>query len=726
MQSAHRNFLNIIFLLIFLSFAACSSGEKIQSENPKPESAQSEYDTVKAKRFDTGKMWTFEDAPLNYFEEEYNFSPSEEWLEDARMSALKFASWCSASFVSQDGLIMTNHHCVDFIIPKIEREGEDISETGFYAETLEDERKVAGVYVDQLVRVEDITAQIKAAEEGGIAVSEKIAEIEENYSEETGLICKVQPLYEGAKYSLYCYKRYDDIRAVFIVEYNVGFFGGNPDNFSYPRYNLDAAFMRAYDENGEPLKTDHYFEWSEDGADEGELLFVIGNPGSTERLKTMAQYEYLRDVDYNNASFILNGMMNIYQTMVDKYPERKKEFEGKLIYTGNSAEVYKGLVEALNDPYLMARKKDFEDELKKQINADPELQEKFGHIWSSMNELKSEQRKYGKRLAAYNYSSSSMPVYFSLADELIKLAKQKGMPESARMEEYKNEDLDSTIADIYPAKIDEEVEKLKLALRADYIIMNLGKEDPIVQKMFGGRTGMKAAEYALDNSLVASKEKLKDLASKNSEEILNSGDPFIYFIQQTSNDWREYKSRIEEIENSEKSLENELGRAVYAIYGTSIPPDATFTLRINDGKMKGYNYNGTFAIPKTTIYGIYDRYFGSDGEFPWDLPEKWVNYPEDFDLTTTFNFVSTNDIVGGNSGSPVINKNQEIVGLAFDGNIESLPGSFLYSSEANRMVSVASSGILEIVSKIYKAERLAGELKAGKIVETAKEEVEQE
>jgi V8-like Glu-specific endopeptidase len=701
--------------------AGCSSQTSITTQSNK---VWSKYDTVTAKRFDTGKMWTFEDAPLDYFEKKYNFRPSEEWLSQVRMSALKFATWCTSSFVSEDGLIMTNHHCVDFVTDQIQQENENIKKNGFYAETLEDERPVSRVFVDQLVLIEDVTDEVIEVIESGKTDQEKIefkqnkiSEIEKLYSEESGLRCIVVSLYNGGKYSLYGYKRYTEVRAVFITESEVGLYGGDPDNFTYPRYNLDCAFLRVYDDDGNPLKTENYFKWSPEGAQLGEPLFVVGNPASTKRLKTIAQLEYYKDISYRNNAFVLNGLYNIYQEMMDEAPERKAEFENIFFMISNSAKAVSGQYKGLLDQYLMARKMDFEKKFKAAVMSDPNLKEMYGHLWDAIATARNEFRKYTPTISAYSLNPMITSEYFMIAGSLVDLAKELELPEEQRSDQYKENQLSETIESLFPDNFDELLNRKKLKLQADFITMNLGKDNPLVKKMFGGNDGDKAVLYVLDHSSITNKKDLVELANKGSNAVLNSDDPFIYFMLNTQEQLANYQSIAEEIGKTEDVLEDELGQALFAVYGTSIPPDATFTLRIGDGVMMGYEYNGTEAPTFTTFYGLYDRYYSHKKEYPWDLPEKWLNPSEDFDLETPINFVTTHDIIGGSSGSAVINKNGEIVGLAFDGNIESLPGDFIYTTKANRMVAVASQGMLEALGEIYKARRLTKELEMGKIPE---------
>ena len=545
-------------------------------------------DTVKAQKFDNGKMWTFDFPPLDYFQSEYGFRPTQEWLDNVRMSALRFADYCSASFVSEDGLIMTNHHCGRESVSQVEKEGEDLKKDGFTAMKIEDERKVPGLFVDQLIKIIDVTKEIQSAIDKGKDIEEKddfkfkkTTEIESRYKEGTSVVCQVVSLYNGGVYSAYVYKRYNDVRLVFAPEDNAGFFGGDPDNFTYPRYTLDCTFFRAYDEAGNPLKAKNFFRWSSNGAAPGEPIFVVGNPGSTSRLLTVSQLEFKRDItDPLILNYINNFVDSLYKVIAAN-PDKEKELNNELFNYTNSQKVYKGTLKGLNDGVLMARKKDFEKKFIQAVNGNEKLKAKYGNVWNDISELVKQKRE----------------IY----------------------EKNKNGDF-----------------------RTLY-------------------------------------RKLQELGTKE-----------------------EYYNQI-------------LGRAIYDVYGTKIPPDATFTLRISDGVIKSYDYNGTMAPPNTTFYGMLDRYFSFEKKYPWDLHQRWLNPPAEFDFGTPLNFISTNDIIGGNSGSPMINKNSEIVGLIFDGNIESMPGEFIYSSDVPTTVSVDSRGLLEAINDMYNLKRIGSELVNGKI-----------
>ncbi|QQS36765.1 MAG: S46 family peptidase [Ignavibacteriales bacterium] len=691
-------------------------------------------DTVKAGKFDTGRMWTFEFPPLDYFEDEYNFRPTDEWLDNVRMAALRFANYCSASFISADGLVMTNHHCGRTSITQVNKEGEDLHTNGFIAATLEEERPVPGLYVDQLVLIKDVTEEVhnaidKGADDAERAANEKsiITEIQNREKDKSGLKISVVKLFNGGKYSLYGYKTYNDVRLVFAPETQLGFFGGDPDNFTYPRYNMDCTFFRVYDEEGKPLKTEHYFKWSPNGAAPGEAVFVVGNPGSTARLNTVAQLEYQRDYQYPATLNLLNDLVAIYSQLMEESPDKKEELQDQVFSFANSQKAYGGILKGLRDPVLMQKKRDFENQFKEAVFNNEELNEKYGMVWENIESTRGEMREISNEYGAINLNKFTSSGYFFTAQSIVDLAEQLMLPEEERSVAYKDGELETTIETMIPEDFDPHLNHLMLVKQIDRMIGLLGMDHPLVEKMTEGRRGKEAADFMLANSSITSIQGIKSLIDKGPEEVLNSEDPFIYFIVNTKDRKVELQSYVKEIAAREGTYTQLLGRALFEVYGTSIPPDATFTLRISDGVVVGFPYNGTYAPPITTFHGMYDRYYGFGKEFPWSLPERWQNPPAEFDLGTPFNFVSTNDIIGGNSGSPVINKDAQIVGLAFDGNIESLPGNFIFTTEENRTVSVHSAGMFEAIQDLYKNKRLSEELKSGNIyVEPPKVEEKKE
>ena len=563
---------------------------------------------VLAGQFDTGKMWTFDCPPMDYFAKTYNFSPSKEWFEKARLSALRLPN-CTASFVSEDGLVMTNHHCARSALDSVNREGERLAEDGFYAATLNDERKASNIFIDQLLVMDDVTKEVQQAFESGTTDKAKIAnrmakmkEIQISYAAkyktsapQDSMIFSVVSFYNGGRYSLYGYKRYTDVRLVYAPEDIAAFFGGDPDNFTYPRYDFDCAFFRVYD-NGKPLKTANFFQFSQDGAQEGDAVFVIGNPGRTNRLKTVTQLEYLRDVTYPANVAANKKIGTIYSSYITAHPEAKLKYLNTIFGLENSRKAFTGYLNGLQDPVLMAKKRDFERKFQNAVFNKPALNEKYGYPWSDIAKYQAELAVLYPKFDALRFRGRNYPKYLSLTADLVTAANQS-----------KDSLADSTKTKFYHSDLTPEIEKQLLAFRLSIMERALSGNDEAFDKLMAGRTPERTAEDLSTNSIIASKEKTQALLSGKSEAILNSNDPLITFIVAEQMHAKEIQKRYNDVNEKLQACEQMLGNAMYEVYGTQIPPDATFTLRIADGTIKGYEYNGTIAPPVTTFYGLYDR-----------------------------------------------------------------------------------------------------------------------
>ena len=681
-----------------------------------------DFDTVKAQKFDMGKMWTFENPPLDYFEELYNFRPSKEWLDKVQKSSLKFGNGCSASFISENGLIMTNHHCIRGLLRDLSTDELDLLKYRFSAETQEDELKIPGLFVSQLMMIEDVTEEIQSAMNEVVSDSEKVVmknqkieEIKGRYSKQNAeLSYNVVSLYYGGKYSLYGYKRYNDIRLVFAPELLVSKLGGDYDNFTYPRYGFDCAFLRAY-ENDKPIKTEYYFNWSTEPIYEDQPVFVVGNPGSTNRLYTLAQLEYLRDYRFGLQTPMRKELYAIYEELVDQSNAEDMKLVATLFNVGNGLKVFDATYQSLKDPFFLARKKDFESKFKAAVQSNPELNKTYGNIWDKIAENRAEASTYAKEIFALTISSAFSPKYLFIAKDLVKLAEQLKLAEEKREVGYKNDKLDSLIENIFPKVFDKNLEDKKLLLQINVLANNMPPDNESLQIMTDGKRGIEAVNNLLAKSKITTKENVIALAKSGADAILNSDDPFIKFILSSRERLAAMEIINKELDDSDVINNQLLGEALYKVYGDAIPPDATGSLRISDGIIKGYDYNGTRAPIKTTFYGSLDRYYSFNKKFPFNLPDYWETLPEEFELSTTLDFVSTCDIIGGNSGSPTINIDAEVVGLAFDGNMESHSGRFIYTTEANRTVSLSAEGMIEAIRDLYQAERLASEILNGKI-----------
>ena len=662
-------------------------------------------DTVNSRPFDNGKMWTFDNPPVDYFAKTYQFKPTAQWLQEVQMSALRFATYCSASFVSAEGLVMTNHHCARESGTAVALKGEDLNATGFYAKTLKEERKVKGLFVDQLVLLKDVSQQILLPMQLGktdaaqIAIKDSmIAVLTKSYKDSArwkGLELQVITFYKGAQFSLYGYKRHHDVRLVFMPELQMGFFGGDPDNFTYPRYALDCSFFRVYDEKGEPLKTKYFFKFNPDGAKEGEAVFVVGNPGKTERLSTTAQLDFFRDISYPaNLAFIRNR-----SNALKKYnAEAKSDSVLNLIFSlENSHKAITGMLKALQDDYIYARKMAFEKEFKAKVallpNSNASLQ-----VWNEISACKQEIKKVFNDyfvLTARDISPKSM-VFARMIAEYVATEKDTALQYKVRKQ--------MLALQVYPAVLERELLK---NLLTDLISLNGNQEN--VLAMVGAKNVEEAINKLFQSAYFTQKDYVGSVLKMDLNALKNSKDILLVLGQQLYTRFKFAKSTFDSLTQKETVLNAKLAQLFFAAYGKVMPPDANFSLRIADGLVKGYEYNGTTAPYKTTFYGLYDRYYAFDTKFPFSLPDKWKTPVPEL-LKAPYNFVSTTDIIGGNSGSAIINKNKEAVGLIFDGNMESLSGRFIYTDEANRTVSVHAGGIMAALKYVYKAKRLSEEL----------------
>ncbi len=669
-------------------------------------------DTVKAGPYDMGKMWTFDSPPKDYFKQTYNFTPDDKWFEEVRLASLRFADYCSASFVSANGLVMTNHHCARESGTGVARKGEDLNNNGFFAKTPAEERKVAGLFVDQLVQIVDITKRVQDAvtaadtnasdrsETAQLQTRERTFEaIKQEYASREGfkgLELQTITFYDGGRYALYGFKRYTDVRLVFMPELQLGFFGGDPDNFTYPRYALDCSFFRVYD-NNKPLKTTHFFKFNTNGIREGEPIFVTGNPGSTERLKTVAELEYDRDFRLPYITTLLRGRSNALQAY--NATAKNDSILNEIFGFENSLKAIGGQLAGLRDPYLLARKAAFE----KQFKAEAQKKNIPTQTWDDLATTTDDLRK------VFNDNTYLAPNPL-LKGEVLSFAQnltQYGELVTSRPQAAEQ----ARSLMVAPTIKSRSLEEAYLTAHLTEVQAALGANDPYVQAALGGKTPREAAAYLLSNTKLLDKNYVNDLVTRGGG-ITSDSDPMLIVARASMSRFMAASRQVRPLQQRQDVLRTQLGRNLYDVYGTAVPPDATFSLRINDGVVKGYPYNGTVAPIITTFAGLYDRSYSFSNKDPWKLPARWNNPPAEL-LRQPMCFISTNDIIGGNSGSPMINKNREAVGLVFDGNMESLPGSFIFVPDANRSISVHAGGIVAAMRYIYKADRLVKELTTG-------------
>ena len=680
-------------------------------------------DTVTFSRFDTGRMWTFDNPPSEYLQQTHGFTPDDAWYARARMGALRFATYCSASFVSPSGLILTNHHCARQSITAVTDEGEALDETGFVAASRADERLVEDLFVEQLVELFDVTDRIEAALVGQETTAERISArdaaiqlLQEEFAEArggeaAGIRAQIVEFYSGSQYSAYIYQRYDDVRLVFAPEDNAGFFGGDPDNFTYPRYSLDYALFRAYDAAGQPLNTEEvYFPWSASGTDEGDLVFVIGNPGSTTRLQTVAELIFRRDIREPALQRLFETRADVYEAFVTAHPDHPEtpELRDTFFSLSNARKNYRGRVAGLQDDYIIARRAAAERAFQDAIQGDEALQAEFGDVIAAIALNRREARALADETGAFFGMTPGSPLASNvLGRALFGYAYgSTGSPGLLRTA--------LTVDEERPDELEIALIQTKLE---DYVLY-FGASDPVVRQILRGRTTEQAAREIFEGTRLKTQEGTRELVERGNPA--SSNDPAIAVARAIWPRFSQFQQRQGALESQLGEQSARLARARFALFGTDVPPDATFTLRINDGLVAGYPYNGTIAPPYTTFWGMYDRHFshsGTDLEEFYELDDRWLPVPEGLDLETPYNFVTTNDIIGGNSGSPMLNRNLEIVGVAFDGNIESLPGDYIYLGELNRTVGVDSRGMLHVLEAVYDASHLARELREGVMVE---------
>lgn len=742
----------ILFLLVW---AGCSGSSQIVSVVERPGTTEPVTVTtsllpgeeaspvsapvdVEIGRFDTGKMWTFEDPPVDYFEEAYGFRPDSAWFARARLGALRLPN-CSASFVSPHGLILTNHHCARESIADVTREGETLLDSGFSADSIGAERKVEDLYVDQLVAIEDITEEVygfvryaedenpaprrrqgrgeramNSGDRSAAARERRMERIEERMNAEAQardslLTVQVVELYHGGRYSAYTFRRHDDIRLVFAPELPIGAFGGDPDNFTYPRYSFDFSFFRAYDTEGKPLDTPHYFAWDKDGAQDGEAVFVVGNPGTTSRLETVGQLEFERDYMLPAALDALKERMRVLEEYIAEReePDRKYELRNAWHQISNQFKKNEGELAGLRDSLLIARRMTAERKLVSEIAAVDSLQEEHGHVIGEIARLQRSKEAMADQNRAFLFFGApafdSHVLVRSAYGYIVSLMRQRGMP-ADEIEDVLEDALD--IEDWPP-----ELEKRMLAVRLHEFLRYLGENDPTVNRLLQGQTPEEAADRIVSGTALSDSAQYAVLLE---EGFFGSGDPAEAMARAVTPLYLSIQQQISGLDRREQELNAMLSLARFALYGAQIPPDATFSLRIADGVVTGYPYNGTTAPPYTTLFGMYDHYYSYGGEdTDWDLPERWLQPPDSLDRSTAVNLVTTNDITGGNSGSPLLDKELRVVGVVFDSNIDALRNTYVYLDEQGRAVSVDTRGITEVLEHIYGADRIVSELLSG-------------
>jgi hypothetical protein len=665
-------------------------------------------------------MWVFNNLPLAHLRARYGFVPPPGWADHLRSAAVRFNNGGSGSFVSADGLIMTNHHVGADTLAKLSSSAKDYYRDGFSAQSYADEAKAPDLELNVLVGIQDVTEQVNRDvapgmddAKAGETRRKAMAAVEKEATEKNGLRNDVVTLYQGGQFHLYTYKKYTDVRLVFAPEFDIAFFGGDPDNFEYPRYDLDVCFFRTY-EDDKPAKIEHYLKWSTGGANDGDLVFVAGHPGRTDRLNTVASLEYLRDVEMPLRLDILKSREAFLMAYGRRGTEAARHSQEDLFSIQNSLKARRGGLAGLRDRSFIKRKTQAEVELRARVQASAaKSRDERGAPWSK---IASAQQVAARIVKPYFYHERGIAfdsTLFTIARDLVRLAEEKTKPNSDRLKEYRESALKSlelklfSTAPIYPeyeeAKLAESLANWKLVM----------PEDPLVERVLHGRAPAEVAAEVVKGSKLADVKVRRTLAEGGKSAIEASDDPMIKLALAVDADSRavrkSHEDEVEEVQSTNYAL---IAKALFDEKGDAVYPDATFTLRLAFGAVKGYKIDDTTYPPYTTIGGAFKHAEAHGDRPPYALPKSWHDARNSgkLALETPLNFVSTADIIGGNSGSPVVNRDNEIVGLIFDGNIQSLVLDFGYDDQLARAISVDSRGILEALRSIYHADRLVKEL----------------
>ncbi|GIW93837.1 MAG: hypothetical protein KatS3mg110_1878 [Pirellulaceae bacterium] len=655
-------------------------------------------------------MWLFNNLPKQLLRERYGFEPSDEWAQHVMLASVRFSTGGSASFVSSRGLVITNHHVGSDVLQKLSTPERNYYRDGFYAKTLEEELPAPDLELNQLVSIEDVTERVRAAvrpemspAEAAAARRAAMATIEKESFDRTGLRSDVITLYGGGRYHLYRYKRYTDVRLVWAPEMAAAFFGGDADNFEYPRYCLDVCLFRVYEE-GKPAKTEHFLRWSEKGAADGELVFVSGNPGRTRRIYTVAALKHQRDVRLPLMLDLLRRREILLQQYGLEDEEAQRQAQEDLFSVQNARKAYTGMLLGLQDPRFMAAKEHEEESLRRRLSESPQLA-KFAKAWERIAQVQQRRAEIIRQTATFRSQ------LYQIAETLVLLAQEDTKPSAERLREFRDSARPSLLQQLFsPAPIYPELDRTLLADSIALFVERRGGDHPLVAAVLAGKNPQERAAELVAGTQLADVEVRKRLAEGGLAAVTNSSDPMIRLALEMNAEYRRLRQIEEELDEIEQQAYAEIAELRFALYGTTTYPDATFTLRLSFGPVKGYVENGKPVPPWTTLGGAFAHEERHQARPPWKLPESWHRAKDKLDPDTPFNFVCTADIIGGNSGSPVINKNAEFVGIIFDGNIQSLTADYFYSDEVARAVAVHSSAIREALEKIYHADRILDEL----------------
>lgn len=663
-------------------------------------------------------MWTLDNLPLKQMQERYGFTPSQQWQDLAMHASLRFAQGCSASFVSADGLVMTNHHCAESCLSQLSTPAHDYSAKGFSASEMEKELKCPEVELNQLESITDVTSRMLAATDGKsglelIKTQHAVASMIEKEclgADGASMRCDVVSFYGGARHALYKYRRFQDVRLVFAPETAIADFGGDPDNFNFPRYDLDVTFLRVY-VNGKSIKSE-YFQFDKSGPKADELVFVLGNPGSTERADTVAQLDSLRAnflTPYTSHSAELRGVLWQYG---NESAEHARQSKDDRFFLENSLKIFQGQLEALNDAEMLRTKREEDDRLRAWVQSDPQRAAKYGDPWSALSGLTKVNAEIFPRYLMLVWAAGFNSDLFPWARALVRVPVERAKPDADRLPAYRDAQLPALEQMTFAAKpIYPEFDSTKLAWSLEKLRQVLGPDDPLIHQILGADSPQTAAAKLVNGSKLSDVAYRKRLWEGGTSAIASSDDPMIKLALLVDPESRrltkEFEDRVEAVTSKNTEL---VARAKFERDGTQDYPDATFTLRLSYGVVLGWDEQGSAVKPFTDFAGLYARATNSD---PFKLPETWQDGKSKLDPTTRYDLVSTNDIIGGNSGSPLIDREGHVVGLIFDGNIHSIGGNFFYDARSNRAVSVDTAAIEESVRKLYGNSALADELVNG-------------